>query len=91
MRLRRETGDYTLAFTESVTSVTVPATLKAEDFLGAIINNAGSMYVVTNVTESRDGLALGTADASNTYTYTVLNSVGSVTVAAAPAPAGGAM
>lgn len=82
MRLRRETGDYTLAFTASVTSVTVPATLKAEDFLGAIIDNAGSMYVVTNVTASGNNLVLGTADASNTYTYSVSNSVGSVTVAA---------
>ena len=58
MRLRRETGDFSIKKMNGE-FVSIPAGLSAEDLLGVVINSAG-LHVVTSVTENQeDKLVLG--------------------------------
>ena len=67
MRLRRETGDYSIAIVNR--AATIPAHLNAEDLIGAIVVDGTATAVVTAITTASTTLSL-TAGAK-TYTYTI--------------------
>ncbi len=73
MRLRRETGDYSIKFT-ATTNPVLPKNLLAEDLLGAVIEAAdGTMTIVTGV-KAETGTVTLTAGAA-TYVYTLATGV----------------
>lgn len=77
MRLRRETGDFSIVITNS--AATIPANLQAEQLVGQIITNGTTDYVVTAVTKGDGTYTLGTADAAHVYTYIVATGAIAVT------------
>lgn len=74
MRLRRETGDFSIAFTEEVTSKTIVTGLGVEDLIGVIIDVDGTYYAVTSASESEGVITLGIGT-DDTVTYTVATGV----------------
>lgn len=67
MRLRRETGDFSIVITSN--AATIRKNLNAEDLIGAIIVDGTVTAVVTAITTAAATLTL-TAGAKN-YTYTI--------------------
>lgn len=67
MRLRRETGDFSIVIEESAAEIR--ANLNAEDLIGAIIVDGTATAVVTAITTASTTLTL-TAGAKS-YTYTI--------------------
>lgn len=73
MRVRRETGDFSIKFT-ATTNPVLPKNLLAEDLLGTVIEAAdGTMTIVTAV-EAGTGTVTLTAG-SDSYTYTLATGV----------------
>lgn len=74
MRLRRETGDFSIVF-DGTTECLIRKGLAAEDLIGAIIQNGTSTGVVTGTLEDAEtgAIALMCADAatsaSDTFDY----------------------
>lgn len=71
MRLRRETGDFSIKFAENAMTKTVVSGLGAEDLIGAIIEYGGDFYVVTSTSTSEGVIILASALEGYTVTYTV--------------------
>lgn len=67
MRLRRETGDFSIDLTSG--SAAIPANLSAEDLIGAIVVN-GSMIAVIDQIETHGSELLFTV-CSQDYAYTI--------------------
>lgn len=68
MRLRRESGNFEIVLTAEVTSVQLKTNEEPEEFLGAVINNSGSLEVVTSVSDTSGVYTLTTSESSYTYT-----------------------
>lgn len=58
MRLRRETGDFSLSFTENVTSKTIAKGLGAEDLIGVIVEVDGAYSIVSDAFISNGTIVL---------------------------------
>ena len=70
MRVRKETGDFSIKFTASTTPI-IPKGLTPTDLLGAVIEEAdGSVVVVSAASAPSEGVITLTAG-SDTYSYTV--------------------
>lgn len=67
MRLRRETGDFSLSFTENVTSKTIAKGLGAEDLIGVIVEVDGAYSVATAAAVNDGTIELTCGD--NTVKY----------------------
>jgi hypothetical protein len=68
MRVRRETGDYSIKFT-ATTNPVLPKNLLAEDLLGAVIEgDTGTMAIVTAVQPGDGVINLLAGDATCIYT-----------------------
>lgn len=69
MRLRRETGDFSIVFT-STTNPIITKNLLAEDLLGCVIEAAdGTLSAVISVSVGTGKYTL--SDGTNTYEYTL--------------------
>lgn len=67
MRLRRESGDYSIVIADSAAQI--PANLKATDLIGAIVVDGTSTAVVTAITTASTTLTL--VAGAKSYTYTI--------------------
>lgn len=74
MRLRRETGNYSIVIADDAASI--PKNLNAEDLIGAIIVNGTDTAVVSAITTGEGTLTLTAG--SDSYTYTA--STGAIAV-----------
>lgn len=73
MRVRRETGDFSIKFTATKNPV-LPKNLLAEDLLGTVIEAAnGTMTIVTAVAAGTGTVTLTAG--SKSYTYTLATGV----------------
>lgn len=88
MRLRRETGDFSLSFAHNVTSKTIAKGLGAEDLIGVIVEYNGNFYVVTGASESEGTIALDTGLAGYNIAYVVATGV--ITLSAVSSGSNGA-
>lgn len=69
MRVRRETGDYSIKFT-ATTNPVLPKNLLAEDLLGAVIEAADGTLTIVSAVKAGEGVVTLTAG-STSYTYTL--------------------
>lgn len=71
MRLRRETGDYSIKFTETTNPV-LPKNLLAEDLLGAIVELANGDVTFVNIVRPGESVVYFSWDSGSLfYEYNV--------------------
>lgn len=70
MRLRRETGDFSIKLDDENTAITIVKGLSAEDFIGAVVEYNGHFYVVGATSEEDGVVTLNTPSIPLTITYT---------------------
>lgn len=70
MRLRRETGDFSIKLDDENTAITIVKGLSAEDLIGAVIEYNGGFYVVSAATEEDGVVTLTSGIEDGTITYT---------------------
>lgn len=73
MRVRRETGDFSIKFTATKNPV-LPKNLLAEDLLGTVIEAADGTMTIVSAVKAGEGVVTLTAG-SKSYTYTLATGV----------------
>lgn len=79
MRLRTENGDFSIVIKNGAVA-SIRKNLLAYQLIGAIVENAGAVTIVTNVTPAANGQTYTLTAGDTTLTYTVATGAVAVVV-----------